>query len=166
MSTTTEKTEEKPTEEEAAILAVVAQDPSMSQRELGRRLKKLGIVKHTNSVYHKLRKSDYLRRELPELERLINEDLHRNLYYLANKGVEKALKNNDLPDGIKYNYHKLVFDKVHGEKHINASPTQVNIGNIEKIQVAIKGKIEQKLSQEGDNSVSQEHDTQAVPPSS
>jgi len=119
MSTTTEKTEENLDRIDNAILALAKHEPNLTKRQLGLKLKELGAVKHQNTVYKRLKKSDYLRSELAEIERKINEELHRDLYPLASKRVKHALKSKEYNDLQVKEYVKLVFDKVHGENHIN-----------------------------------------------
>jgi len=100
---------------------------------------KLGAAKHIQSVYNRLKKKDYLQRELAEIQAAKYEHLERIQVPLAAKVVDKALKDKELNLKDKMPFVKLVYDKSFGELHRNVSEGSVNIGAIKNAQIIIQG---------------------------
>ena len=128
----------KPSKLDKAIVTVIKSDPDITKAQLANRIVALGITKHVQSVYNRLKKKDYLQAELSQIEDYHAQQLQREDYPLARKRLNKALKDPELSHKEAFPMIKLVYDKVHGEKHFNQAPQVVNIESINNAQFNIK----------------------------
>ena len=121
-----------------AIITVIKSEPDINKAQLANRIVALGITKHIQSVYNRLKKKDYLQAELSQIEDFHAQQLQREDYPLARKRLNKALKDSELTHKEALPYVKLVYDKVHGEKHFNQAPQVIHIDSINNAQFNIK----------------------------
>ena len=112
-----------------AALMLTRENPEMTNHEIGKQVAGLGIIKHPSSIYKRLKRSDYLARDIAEIRQHHRETLSRELVPLAIKNTKKALKSDDIADSIKLGYTKMVMDKEFGE---DRGPTV----NMDKVQIA------------------------------
>ena len=107
----------------------------------------LGGAKHIQTVYNRLKKRDYLQAELSQIEDYHAQQLQREDYPLARKRLNKALSDKDETGAYVLSHKeafpmiKLVYDKVHGEKHFNQAPQVVNIESINNAQFNISNDV-------------------------
>ena len=139
----------KPSKIDKAIVTVIKSEPNITKAQLANRIVALGITKHVQSVYNRLKKKDYLNAELSKIEDFHAQQLQREDYPLARTRLRKALNDKDKTTGEYVLSHKeafpmikLVYDKVHGEKHFNQAPQVVNIESINNAQFNIGKDIE------------------------
>ncbi len=125
-------------------LQLYKEDPTMSMYKLGKKMQRLGHSASERSIYQRLKRSDYLRTELAKIEQYHIEQLHRDDYPLARKRVRKALKDKELNEKEVFSYVKLIYDKVHADKHHNLGPGFISIDTITNIQMMIKKDIGDK----------------------
>ena len=121
-----------------AMVTAIKAEPGMTKAQLANRVVSLGAAKHIQSVYGRLKKRDYLNAELSQIEDFHAQQLQREDYPLARKRLNKALKDNDITHKEALPYVKLVYDKVHGEKHFNQAPQVIHIDAINNAQFLIK----------------------------
>ena len=124
------------------ILTVMHANPEATRADIVNQVVDLGIAKHKPTVYNRLRKRDYLQAELLEIENYHAQQLQREDYPLARKRLNKALKDKDITHKEALPYVKLVYDKVHGEKHFNQAPQVVHIDSINNAQFNIASDVE------------------------
>ena len=129
------------------ILTVMRANPEANRTDIVNKTYALGLTKHKQTVYNRLKKKDYLNAELSKIEDFHAQQLQREDYPLARKRLRKALNDKD-KDGEYVLSHKeafpmikLVYDKVHGEKHFNQAPQVVNIESINNAQFNIKADV-------------------------
>ena len=144
-----EETTQKPTQKpiklsklDKAILTTLKAHPNLNKAQLAKAVVDLGVTAHIHSVYNRLKKKDYLQREMTEIENHLQEQLVREDYPLARKRLVKALKDKDITHKEALPYVKLVYDKTHGEKYINKSPEVVHIGAIKNAQFVIQSDLQ------------------------
>ncbi len=125
---------------------LLAEDPTQSIYQIGKKLKDSGKAVSKNRIYERLKRSDYLRTEFARIEKYHMEQLHRDTYPLAAKRMNKALKNKELDDNKVFPYVKLAYDKVHGETHKHVPAPTISVGNIEKMQVIINNDLDTTLN--------------------
>ena len=123
------------------ILTVMRANPEANRTDIVNKTYALGLVKHKQTVYNRLKKKDYLNAELSKIEDFHAQQLQREDYPLARKRLNKALKDQELTHKEALPYVKLVYDKVHGEKHFNQAPQVVNIESINNAQFNIKADV-------------------------
>ena len=121
-----------------AIITAIKANPDISRAQLANTVVDLGAAKHIQSVYGRLKKRDYLNAELVQIENYHAQQLQREDYPLARKRLNKALKDKDITHKEALPYVKLVYDKVHGEKHFNQAPQVIHIDAINNAQFLIK----------------------------
>lgn len=119
------------------ILTVMHANPESSRAEIVNQVVDLGLAKHKPTVYNRLRKRDYLQAELQQIENFHAQQLQREDYPLARKRLNKALKDKEITHKEALPYVKLVYDKVHGEKHFNQAPQVIHIDSINNAQLII-----------------------------
>ena len=131
-----------------AIITAIKANPDTSRAQLANTVVGLGAAKHIQSVYGRLKKKDYLNAELSQIEDFHAQQLQREDYPLARTRLRKALNDKDKTTGEYVLSHKeafpmikLVYDKVHGEKHFNQAPQVVNIESINNAQFNIKADV-------------------------
>ena len=135
------KTPEKPkkmSKMDMAIVTAIKAEPGITKAQLANRVVSLGAAQHIQSVYGRLKKKDYLQAELSQIEDFHAQQLQREDYPLARKRLNKALKDSELTHKEALPYVKLVYDKVHGEKHFNQAPQVIHIDSINNAQFNIK----------------------------
>ena len=139
------KTPEKPkkmSKMDMAIVTAIKAEPGITKAQLANRVVSLGAAQHIQSVYGRLKKKDYLQAELSQIEDYHAQQLQREDYPLARKRLNKALKDPELSHKEAFPMIKLVYDKVHGEKHFNQAPQVVNIESINNAQFNIKADVQ------------------------
>ena len=137
----TPKTDQKPiklSKLDQGILTVMHANPDATRAAIVNKVVDLGLAKHKPTVYNRLKKRDYLQAELSQIEDYHAQQLQREDYPLARKRLNKALKDPELSHKEAFPMIKLVYDKVHGEKHFNQAPQVVNIESINNAQFNIK----------------------------
>jgi hypothetical protein len=130
---------------EIAAVTIKQANPTMTKGAIGRALKDLGLSKNEKTIYSRLRESDYLNRELAEIENNHREHMLRITYPKAEKVVDQALDSKRMKLKEKFPFAKLAYDKVHGETHKHVGASAVNVENIERLQVVIGNDLENTL---------------------
>ena len=129
------------------ILTVMHANPEANRTEIVNKTYDLGLVKHKQTVYNRLKKRDYLQAELSQIEDYHAQQLQREDYPLARKRLNKALSDKDETGAYVLSHKeafpmiKLVYDKVHGEKHFNQAPQVVHIDAINNAQFNISNDV-------------------------
>ena len=120
---------------DSIIVNLVKTEPTLTNSQIANKLKDIGQIKSTSTVYNRLRKNIYLRGEISKLREAIKEDHSRVVFPLAHKRMVKALKNKDLHDKDVFQYVKLAYDKELSTKEETNTQvnTQVNIDSLQMI---------------------------------
>ena len=127
---------------DVAALTAKRLNPNATPHAIGKILVKSGLSSDKNTIYSRLKRSDYLQGEFVQLEKSLREQLVREEYPLARKAIRKILKDKDntVPPNAQVAAAKLIYDKVHADK--NEQPgSPVNIENIERLQVLIQSDV-------------------------
>lgn len=134
--------ETKPPHDEIdkAICNIVRVHPEATDSEVTRKLNNTGIVISHQAVYHRLKKRDYLRRDIEEIRQNHREQISRELMPLALKATKKALKDKSLSLKDKHQYVNTVIKSDLGDQGANDKPATINIEQLENLQI-IMGKI-------------------------
>ena len=127
-----------------AAVTLMRNNPDMSKADIGKQLVESGFSRNEKTIYSRLKKNDYLCRELQAIENHHQEALIRETYPIAEKVLNRALKSRDKTLDLKgkFPYVKLAYDKVHGETHKHTSSPTINIQAVEKMQVVIGNDLE------------------------
>jgi hypothetical protein len=121
---------------DSIIVNLVKTEPTLTNSQIANKLKDIGQIKSTSTVYNRLRKNIYLHGEIQRLRDAIKEDHSRVIFPLAHKRMKEALKNKDLHDKDVFQYVKLAYDKELSTKE--EANTQVNTQvNIDSLQIMI-----------------------------
>jgi len=126
-----------------AALTLKKQNPALTPHAIGKQLIKHGFSVNKNTVYSRLKHSDYLQAEFRMIENQHREQLVREDYPLARKKLRKLLKNKDnvAPAAVQMQAIKLVYDKSLADRQDKIPESPVNIENIEKLQILVQGDI-------------------------
>ena len=127
---------------DVAALTAKRLNPNATPHAIGKILVKSGLSSDKNTIYSRLKRSDYLQGEFVQLEKSLREQLVREEYPLARKAIRKILKDkdNNIPPNAQVAAAKLVYDKVHADKQ-ESTGSPVNIENIERLQVLISADV-------------------------
>ena len=127
----------KITQADAKILEMVKADPNKSYYEIGRELKHSGISKSNRSIYSRLKKSEYLTREIGRIRQANFEMMSREVVPEAIKIHKRVLKNKGIPDEKKKDWvalaEKAEFNIDETKRPVQ--PVQVNIDQIQALIV-------------------------------
>jgi len=126
-----------------AILTAIKAYPNASKSQIANIVKDMGVTNHIQSVYNRLKKKDYLNKEIAEIETQHHQQLVREDYPLARKRLAKALKDKDLTHKEAFPFVKLAYDKVHGETFKNAPSAGIPMVAIQNAQIIVQGDIKQ-----------------------
>lgn len=134
----TTKNTPKYDETDQAILNIVTSDPNITTNQIGHRLLTIGQCTSTDTVYKRLRRKDYLRREVEEIRQNHREQISRELMPLALKVTRKALKSKDMSEKDKHPYVQMVVKSDLGDQGADGKPATINIEHLERMQVLLK----------------------------
>ena len=119
-----------------AILTAVAHNPNATNKAIGRHVRDTGLIGNENQIYVKLRKSDYLTREIDAIRAHNRETLERTVVPLALSVTHKALKSKDIPLKDKQPWASMALKQGMGsEPGESTAPSMINI---DKMQVIIQ----------------------------
>ena len=111
-------------------MSMVAQtNPELSNHQIGCKLKDMGVIAHPNSVYKRLKKSDYLRAEITQIRANHREKASRELTPLALDIHKKALKSKELTIKEKREWVSMAEKLELGEDRLPGM-------TVDKIQIA------------------------------
>jgi hypothetical protein len=113
-----------------------------SSHAIGRKLVALGLSRCKDTIYQRLKKSEYLRAEFAAIEKHIQEQLVREDFPLARRVAHKALRPAQMSEKDKFPYVKLVYDKALANRKDKIPESPVSIGTIERLQVIMKATLE------------------------
>ena len=122
-----------------AICNIAATYPGITPHAITKKLNNTGTIISHQAIYHRLRKSDYLRGELEKIQQGHREEWSRELMPLATKNARKVLKSKDIDDKDKYPYTALVAKTVLGDQGPAAPQTTINIGQMQVLQGIMRG---------------------------
>jgi hypothetical protein len=128
-----------------AILTLAKANPQASAYQIGKQLLKAGVSTNRLSVYHRLKKNDYLNAEFKRLEVYNREQLVREDFPLARKKLRNVLKSKDnsVPAAVQVQAAKIIYDKALADRQDKHPESPVIIENIERLQVLIQGDVSQ-----------------------
>ena len=129
----------KPDEIDKAICNIVTVHPEASPNEISRRLNNTGTIISHQAIYHRLKKRDYLRRDIDAIRANHREQISRELMPMALGVTRKALKDKEMSAKDKHPYVSMVIKSDLGDQGADNKPTTINIEHLERMQV-IMGK--------------------------
>jgi len=124
-------------ETDKAILKAAALQPTKAIHAIAKDLVKVGIINNVQLVYDRLKRKDYLSRAFEEIQQHHREEWSRELMPLATKRARKSLKS--LSDKDVVPLIQLTAKTVMGDQGADTKPTMINIENLERMQVIMKG---------------------------
>ena len=92
------------------VLNIAEAHPDWSLNQIDCQVAKVRGVDHSNRIYKRLKKSDYLRAELARIQEYHRQCLTREIMPLAVQKHKKLLKDKDLPKGVQLRAVKLAYD--------------------------------------------------------
>ena len=117
------------------VLNIAEAHPDWSLNQIDCQVAKVRGVEHSNRIYKRLKKSDYLRTELARIQEYHRQCQTREIMPLAVQKHKKLLKDRDLPKGLQLSAVKLAYD---AEWKIDQpSSTQGTTINIKDLKVLI-----------------------------
>ena len=130
--------------DETAIL-IASQYPELSNNQIGKKIKDLGLAKNHKTIHDRWRKSDYLRREITEVRNHNIQEIQREHVPKALKKLKKQLNNKN--DNIQMRAINMSLKYGMGEM-VNAPEGGVAIHTIENAQIIIEANSGRKGSSE------------------
>lgn len=127
---------------DVAALTLKKQFPTLSSHAIGRRLVEHGLSRCKDTIYQRLKKSDYLRAEFAAIEKHTHEQLVREDFPLARRVARKALRSSQMSEKDKFSYVKLVYDKALADRKDKTSVSPVSLETIERLQVIIEASLQ------------------------
>ena len=144
----TDKIKQKLSAKDQAILMVAKENPGKNIRQLGLKLKDMGVVKHENSIYKRLKKSDYLRTDIDEIRKNHSEFMSREIVPEALKVHKRVLKDKNVPDLKKKDWVALAEKSEFKLDAPPLLPRTINIQLFERVQIAMSGMLEKRLAEQ------------------
>jgi hypothetical protein len=122
------------------ISQMVRTYPNLNEHQIGKKIQQLGIIKHPETVYARLKKNEYLRADIAKIRANSAEYVSRVLAPAALEIHHKVLKDKDIPAKDKKDW---VFqaEKLEFRTDDLARPgSQVTV-NIKDMRVLIQGDV-------------------------
>lgn len=130
----TPKQELKARIKDEALITIATNNPGLSNKQIGKQAKDLNIIGHENTIYKRLRESDYLSAEIEKVRANNQEFIDRKILPKALKMHEKVLVDNKkTPENAK----EWVFQAERMGLQDNTPVEPVSLVNIESIQVLV-----------------------------
>ena len=123
-----------------AIVNIATADPTLTNNAIANRLINIGLANTHTTVYHRLTRRDYLRRDIEQIRANHREQISRELMPLALKVTRKALKSKDMSEKDKHPYVAMIVKSDLGDQGADNKPTMINIEHLERMQVIMAGK--------------------------
>ena len=124
---------------DTAICNILQIYPDITTHGISKHLNNTGTIISHQAIYSRLKKRDYLRGKVEEIQAHHRQQMVREDYPLARSVLNKALKNKDLDIRDKTPLVKLVYDKVHGDQGPASPATTINIGHMQVLQGIMRG---------------------------
>ena len=122
-----------------AICNIVQVNPEITTNQIAQRLRNTGTIISHQAIYHRLKKRDYLSRDIDQIRANHREQISRELMPEALKVTRKALKDKAMSAKDKHPYVAMIVKSDLGDQGADTKPTMINIEHLERMQV-IMGK--------------------------
>ena len=129
-----------PDDIDKAICNIVQVNPEATPNEISRRLNNTGTIISHQAIYHRLKKRDYLRRDIEQIRANHREQISRELMPEALKVTRKALKDKTLSAKDKHPYVAMIVKSDLGDQGADTKPQVINIEHLERMQVIMGSK--------------------------
>ena len=126
------------------IMELVKKDPTMTNYEIGKHLRDIGVSKSERSVYCRLKKNDYLSREIDQIRQANFEMMSREVVPEALQIHKRVLKNKKIPDEKKKDWVALAEKVEFGIDELKRPPQPPQQVNLIAIQQMIARAIDDK----------------------
>ncbi len=133
----TDKTQTKLSPTDEGILMVAKEHPDLNNRQLGLKLKNMGVVKHQNTVYKRLKKNAYLTHSLDEIKKNHGEFMTREIVPEALKVHKRVLRDKNVPDKQKGKWVEMA-EKAEFKTESPIVPRTINIQAMQVVQNQLK----------------------------
>lgn len=118
------------------VKRLIAKEPQKNLLQIGKELKRLGILTNERSIYKIVKTDVNLQRDIEEIRELNAAKLSKNIVPLALKETERALKDKNYDREKKFKWSKLALDKEFGTDDSKRQVPQQQV-NIQAIQTLI-----------------------------